>query len=525
MVNWSFGLFTTKVNGRTLLELVIYCCQILIGVNVKNLFAFILIWFVSLLGWLAPARAADNPLPATVQIVQNEATPHFPDNIRYDLRLKINDTNLRFSKIELRYRLLDDPETAVRPAKLESRPNGELAASLEENTNKDYIPPGTRLSYYWFLYDNKGGTYSLPTKEFTYNDTRFNFRELKSGVVTLRWYQGDANFGQAALNKATATIAKLGKLYNLIAKNAINITIYPDSRSMFTALPPNTAEWVGGQAIPTLGTIVLAIAPGDLNEIGRSIPHEVSHQVVYQATRNPYNSPPPWLDEGLAVSNQDGVEPTLEDTVARAITKRELFPLRVLNAAFPADSQQSYLAYGQSLKVVQFIITRYGPEALAKILASFKEGVTYDEAVQRGLGIGLDDLDREWKLSINYPVDPVQVAATTTPIASITVAQVPATSIRIPPTTDNRQPTTTPTVPLTTSSPPTDNRQPTTVLATARIVVLSPTPDSSATIGPNVSETGNNSANSGNLPLLGLIGGLVLLILGGGIWLIIRRNR
>jgi hypothetical protein len=194
----------------------------------------------------------------------------------------------------------------------------------------------------------------------------------------------------------------LGQEYNIKPTNNINITIYPNTQAMFTALPPNTAEWVGGQAMPTLGTIVLAIPPNDTTEINRSIPHEVTHQVNYQATKNPYNYLPKWLDEGLAVYNQDQIDSFLTQAFQRGLDKQSLIPLRVLDGNFPADTQQSYMAYGESVNVIQYILKKYGNTGLAKIMNSFKDGVSYNEAVQIGLGISLDELDREWKESLGY---------------------------------------------------------------------------------------------------------------------------
>ncbi len=401
----------------------------------KFFWSFVIVFLLNLLNWWLPLSSvqAREPLPASVQVSQNTATPHFPENIQFDFKAKLTNAAFNLKKAELSYRLVGDIDTSVRPANFNLSSSRELSASFQVDTRKDYFPPGARLTYYWTLYDTAGTGYSSPTQELTYHDNRFSFRELKSGLVTVRWYQGDANFGQAALNKATSTIEKLSKLYKLEPKTPIILTIYPDSRTMFTALPPNTAEWVGGQATPSLGTIVLSIAPGNLLELGRSIPHEISHQVVYQATLNPYNVPPTWLDEGLAVSNQEQIEAVLLEALARGIDKRNLFSLRALNGSFPADSQESYLAYAQSLKTVQYILSKYGQEALAKILAAFRDGVTYDEAVRRGLGISLDDLDREWKQSIGYLVSaPVLAPAAT--VTSVSATGSVSATVSVQPT-------------------------------------------------------------------------------------------
>ncbi len=382
-------------------------------------------WF--LVGGILAVRAA-SAWPGTVQIEQNMATGNFPEAITFNFKAKPGPEAGNFKGLELAYRLqgqvatsvhyfklnLEQSASAATPASPNSGPpataptvsygSDSLKAEYVLDTHQDYFPPGSRLTYYWLLTDLAGTTYQTPSQELVYQDTRYNFRELRAGWLTVRWFQGDDNFGRTALAKAQATIDRLGQLYRVQADRPINLTIYPDARTLFTALPPNTQEWVGGQAIPELGTIVLAVAPGDLAELNRSIPHEVSHQVIYQTTRNPYNVPPKWLDEGLAVLNQQAVDGFLQSAFETARDNRTLYPLRVLNGSFPADRQKSFLAYGQSVQVVRYIMKKYGEGAIGRILEAFKGGVSYDEAVQAGLGIGLDALDREWKLSIGYPV-------------------------------------------------------------------------------------------------------------------------
>lgn len=357
--------------------------------------------------WLvAPVRgqAADTgtALAGSISIQQSKATPDFPNSIKFEVTAKIA-ANANLQKTTLNYQLQGNAATSVHSTDLKGVGGvSQISAALD--TNRSYIPPGTHLTYYWEFTDKSGAVFDSPTQELAYQDKRFAFQDLSQGVVTVRWYQGSNAFGHAALDKALTTIDRLGREYNIKPTKAINITIYPDTQAMFTALPPNTAEWVGGQAMPTLGTIVLAIPPGNMSEIGRSIPHEVTHQVNYQATKNPYNYLPKWLDEGLAVYNQDQVDGFLNQAFQRGIDKQSLIPLRVLNGSFPADSQQSYMSYGESYNVVKYILKKYGNAGLERILASFKNGVSYDEAVQQGLGIGLDELDREWKASFGYAV-------------------------------------------------------------------------------------------------------------------------
>lgn len=360
------------------------------------------LWLAFLLTGPAAAQVAPEDWPG-VTIDQNLVQPNFPEGLTFQLKARVAQDGPAFKRAELAYRLEGEVDTNVLQQDLDGNRNLQTAIKLDSHT--DYIPPGARLSYYWLLEDNTGEVFETPRQELTYKDSRFNFKELKSGLLTVRWSVGDDNFGQLVLAKAQATIERLAKLYKIQPDRPINVTIYPDMRSMFTALPLNTQNWVGGQAVPELGTVVLTLKPGDTAELGRSVPHEITHQVIYQATRNPYNVPPKWLDEGLAVSSQDQVDAFLQQAYQHARQNHTLFPLEILNSTFPADGQRSFVAYGQSLALVQYIGQKYGNQGLARILAAFKAGVSFSEAVEQGLGINLGQLDREWKQSIGYPLN------------------------------------------------------------------------------------------------------------------------
>ncbi len=125
------------------------------------------------------------------------------------------------------------------------------------------------------------------------------------------------------------------------------------------------------------------------------IPHEVSHLILDQATENPWNSPPNWLDEGLAVYNQETPDSDLPGILDEAVDDGELIPVRALSSSFPVDPDQAYLSYAESHSIVTYIIEELGESELAELIAIFREEVSYDEAVERALGMSVEELDAE----------------------------------------------------------------------------------------------------------------------------------
>jgi hypothetical protein len=176
------------------------------------------------------------------------------------------------------------------------------------------------------------------------------------------------------------------------------------------ALPSNIPEWVGGKAFPSLALVLATISNDETadSETKRVVPHELSHLVLYQATRNPYNAPPAWLDEGLAVHNQESHDPFETEALKQAAEEGRLVPLKALSGSFGANEDTALLSYAESRSVMDFVVSdpRFGPEKLARTVAAFKDGVTYDDALKAGLDVTTDELDALWRASLPYKVAP-----------------------------------------------------------------------------------------------------------------------
>ncbi|HYP39074.1 MAG TPA: peptidase MA family metallohydrolase, partial [Chloroflexia bacterium] len=265
-------------------------------------------------------------------------------------------------------------------------------------------------------------TVDTPTKTFKVLDEQYEWQTLTDTEkgVSVHWYDGDEAFGENLLDTATAALDRLERDVNASLTRHADIWVYGTQEELIDALPANIPEWVGGKAFPELALVLAAIADDENsdNETKRIVPHELSHLVLYQATRNPYNAPPAWLDEGLAVYNQEAHYPEEEEYLKAAAEEGYLVPIKALSGSFGADEDAAFLSYSQSRSVVEFILndSRYGSEKLARTVAAFKEGVTYDEALMSGLGVTVDELDSQWRASLPYKVAPPGSTPVTGPV-------------------------------------------------------------------------------------------------------------
>lgn len=342
---------------------------------------------------VVPARAQESQ---ALRVIVSAAEPDFPDGITFTLEAE--SAGPEIVEAQLLYGpTRDETLTVVEP---EFTPGTRVMASHRLDTRVYYYPPGTEISFRWVLRDAAGSELTTEPQEFVYHDERFPWRELQDRNVIVYWYRGDEAFGEELLSSATRTLDRLQTQIGAQLTQPVRIYVYANNADMRSALQSNAVEWIGGAAWPGYGVIVGPIAPGDRAELARLIPHELSHQVLHQATENPYGGVPVWFDEGLAVHNQEQRDIGWDEMVAEAAREGRLIPLEALEASFPADPEQALLSYAQSRDVVEHIIAVYGEAKLAELTAAFASATPVAEALPAVLGLTVDELDAEWRATL-----------------------------------------------------------------------------------------------------------------------------
>jgi len=343
-----------------------------------------------------PARAAD------ATFVDTSATASFQESIVFNL---VAEADSPIVEVALFWQPAGDAELqAAFPAVAPAR---RIEVSHEVDTSANYLPPGLDIVYHWRVTEQDGDVTESAPATILYMDDGEQWRDLTDGLVTVYWYDGSESFARGIADAGNRGIDRLGETFDVVASEPVRLVIYGDERAFNRALPPNSAEWIGGQAHPGWNLIVAEIDPdsGADSEIRRMVPHEISHLILHQATANPFNTPPNWLDEGLAVYNQETPDPRFQETLDDAVDDGRLIPVRALNSSFPTDPDQAILSYAESASIVAFIADDLGEDKLAALVAVFRDEVSYAEAVERALGMTIDELDAQWKASLGYQGD------------------------------------------------------------------------------------------------------------------------
>ncbi|MBF6612225.1 MAG: hypothetical protein IVW55_03775 [Chloroflexi bacterium] len=393
-------------------------CWFLRSRRLLSLFALIGLIYALRSGLVYAAGSADDltgsryssPFGLIVDVQSVRA--NFPDNIDFSLQAR----GFEAQRAALNYSLVGEAVTSDVQASI-ARPASDLSLNVTIDLGTDYIPLGAQVTYYWTLTSTDGLSVDTAARTFTLVDGRYRWQSLADAQrrVSVHWYEGDQAFGKELLAVASSTLDRLQSEIQAALKRPADIWVYPTQSDLLDALPRNIPEWVGGKAFPELSLVISAIADdSDADtEIKRVVPHELSHLALYQATLNPYNSPPAWLDEGLAMRNQQSSDPQEAASLKKAAEEGSLVPLKALSGSFGADEKTALLSYAESRSAVDFILTddRYGPQKFARTIAAFHNGVTYDEALQLGLGITVDELDKEWRTSLPYKIGSLSPAA------------------------------------------------------------------------------------------------------------------
>jgi hypothetical protein len=359
--------------------------------------ALILLTLAALLA--APAYARQG---GAMSVTTSEARPDFANQIVFSLSAESSAADI--SQVQLLYGATRNDALTIVDLPMSAGRSVSLAHTLD--TQVYYYPPGTDMTYRWVIRDAAGNTLESEPQHFVYADERFSWSERTVRNVTIYWYEGGDAFGEELAGAVDRALSSLQSELGAEISQPVRIYIYATNDDMRSALQANSAEWIGGQANPTLGVIVAAIAPGDDAEVRRIIPHELSHQVLHQAIENPYGGAPPWFDEGLAVHNQEVRDSDFDQLVTQAASENRLIPLEALSSSFPADPNQALLSYAQSRDMVEYILNTYGEAKLQKLTDAFANATSVDVAVQEALDRTVDDLDAEWRKGLPQPSGP-----------------------------------------------------------------------------------------------------------------------
>ena len=177
----------------------------------------------------APARAQ---APADVS---SDAVSEFPNGLVFTLEASGGP----FDEVRLVYEIAPD---GVRASAIPDcsgtsvvRCTFELAAS-----RRNVIIPGAEVTYHWRITSGED-THETDPRTVTYEDDRFEWRQISDGNLTLYWYSGSEEEAESVLAASREALDEISELLQTTVDFPVKIRYYASASEMQPAIITNNA--------------------------------------------------------------------------------------------------------------------------------------------------------------------------------------------------------------------------------------------------------------------------------------------
>jgi hypothetical protein len=314
------------------------------------------------------------------------------------------------------------------------------------------LPPGSSLWWRWRITDVNGNETVSEKKTAIWLDDVYDWDSMNNGdYIRLHWYEGDTVFATTLAKAAYNGLQFNETQSGLKADAPIDIYIYASTDDLKDAVLYEPS-WTGGQAFPEQNIVILGISKDDLEWGEDAIVHELTHVLVGHLTFSCLGDVPTWLNEGLAVYSEGGLDEYSQQQLEDAIRDDTLLTVRSLSAGFSEVADKAYLSYSQSYSIVKFLIETHGQEKMTALLVALRDGSTVDDALTQVYGFNIEGLEDAWRdtigakprtVSTQPTVQPTPTyVPTIVPISGAPSSSLQATPTAIPTSSMDNQPTT-----------------------------------------------------------------------------------
>lgn len=342
--------------------------------------------------------AAPLQAQSTIKVLATSAEVSYPQSITFKVSAQ---SNASITEIRLQYSMESlGFAQVVSEAFVETTPATKVDTQwVWDLVRIGGLPPGVTIKYQWLLEDATGERLATPFAEVNFDDSRFPWKTITADKITIYWYDGTTAFAQELMQATQSALARLSESTGAFLKEPIRLYIYGNTNDLKGSMI-FPQDWTGGVAFTRYGCIAIGISASNIDWGKRAIAHELTHLITEQMTLNPYNGTPTWLDEGLAMYNEGPLQLTFANNLNQAIRDKRLLSVQSLCSPFSAYANISYVSYAESYSIVEFLVNKYGKDRMFALLDMFRQGSTYDGALQKVYGFDMDGLNTVWQATL-----------------------------------------------------------------------------------------------------------------------------
>ena len=246
-------------------------------------------------------------------------------------------------------------------------------------------------------------------------DAMKDYRETKEGGFLIK---ADAKESEVVTPYAATLLdeaaAKLTAKYHFTPQGPIIIELFPNHEDF--AVRTLGLPGLGALGV-CFGQVIAADSPsarptGEFNW-GSTLWHEYTHVITLQMTD--YRIPR-WFSEGLSVYEERKARPGWGDDwnplFLRAFTAGRWHKIADLDGGFqrPRTPEDLGIAYFQASQVCEFIVDRFGFDAVLRMLALYRDKAQTADILMRVMKLNEADFDRAFNEYIQAKVRPMEAA-------------------------------------------------------------------------------------------------------------------
>lgn len=328
----------------------------------------------------------------------NEAALNFPNTVTFRAQLSAN-ANIQSVVLEYGTTQLTCGEVVAKAfPRFDSGRNVDVEWTWDMRQSGS-IPPGANIWWRWRVTDANGQESISETKNTAWLDSTHPWKTLTDRDLRIHWYKGDQAFAREILSAARAGLALNEQSAGLKPGGGIDIYIYGDYNDLRGAVL-YAPSWTGGQAFPDFNIVIIGISPDNLEWGKDATVHELTHVLVGHLTFSCLGAVPTWLNEGLAVYSEGGLDSASQRQLDQAIRQDTLLTARSLSGGFSEIADKANLSYSQSYSIVKFLVETYGQPKMSELLLALRDGTTIDAALAKVYGFDVEGLEDAWRAGI-----------------------------------------------------------------------------------------------------------------------------
>ena len=249
-------------------------------------------------------------------------------------------------------------------------------------------------------------------------DSMRDFKETKHGAFIIKASAKESDvLSPYAAKLLEEAAARLTSKYRFTPKGPIIVEIFENHEDF--AVRTLGMPGLGALGV-CFGLVIAQDSPaaretGEFNW-GSTLWHEYTHVITLQMTD--YRVPR-WFSEGLSVYEERRARPGWGDDwnplFVRSFMDKRWFKMADLDAGFqrPKSPTDLPIAYFQASQVVEFIVDKFGFDAILRMLTMYRDKARTPDVLQQVLKLTESDFDREFSAYVEAKAKPLHQAMST----------------------------------------------------------------------------------------------------------------